>query len=328
MRKLFALLMIISCVSSYAQKDTSYTITDEKVKKDIMKNLKIDSGKMIRSATEPACRCIDSISLSLAHDKKVEKIKACIDKEVVVYQMMEQINKSLTSSNNKIIINTNPESKDYIDAYREIERWLMDSCSALKIAMRSYDKENPYSSTNNDVAREAYNKGNGLMKQENYNDAIPYFKKATENDENFTFAWDNLGLCYRKTEQYDKALKAYQKSLSIYPDGDMPLHNIPFVYEYMKDYDMAIKSYKNLLKHFDDDPETYFGIGRIYAFFLNDYEQGLDNMCKAYNLYIKQSSPYRADAEKAIGYIYSAMKKNNQEDKFNEILKTNNISTK
>ncbi len=49
-------------------------------------------------------------------------------------------------------------------------------------------------------------------------------------------------------------------------------------------------------------------------------------MCKAYNLYIKKKSPYRVDAEKIISTIYSEMKKQDKVDKFNEILKVNNIT--
>ena len=74
------------------------------------------------------------------------------------------------------------------------------------------------------------------------------------------------------------------------------------------------------------NPEVYYGIGHIYTYYLNDYEKGLQNMCKAYNLYIKKKSPYRVDAEKIISTIYSEMKKQDKVDKFNEILKVNNIT--
>lgn len=330
MRKLFFIGILISCVHSYAQKDTakSYTITDENVKRDILTKLRKDSSVLLSTNAQLVCKCIDSIPLGLGNDELVAKVKACIDKEVVVYQAMKQINKNLGTSNNNIIVETNENSEAYVKTYRELERWLMDSCEALKAQMHAKDKRNPYSETSNPVAREAYNKGIELVNKEMYKEAIPYFKKAVENDDKFTFAWDNLGLCYRRTDDYDKALTAYEKSLSIYPDGDMPLHNIPYVYEFKKDYDKAITAYLNLLKHFDDDPETYYGIGRIYTFFKKDLEKGLDNMCKAYNLYTSKNSPYRVDAEKVISYICNEMKKNGQEDKFNEIIKANNISTK
>jgi hypothetical protein len=48
-------------------------------------------------------------------------------------------------------------------------------------------------------------------------------------------------------------------------------------------------------------------------------------MCKAYNIYVAQKSPYRSDAEQVINLIFKEMKKENKEDKFNKILKDNNI---
>jgi tetratricopeptide (TPR) repeat protein len=106
----------------------------------------------------------------------------------------------------------------------------------------------------------------------------------------------------------------------------MPLQNIAVVYEYKKEYDKELDAYKRLLEIYPDDPEVYYGIGRIYTFFKNDPEKGLDNFCKAYNLYIKINSPYRTDAEKNISSIYRQMKKDNKENVFLKILKDNNIS--
>jgi hypothetical protein len=49
-------------------------------------------------------------------------------------------------------------------------------------------------------------------------------------------------------------------------------------------------------------------------------------MCKAYMLYSKQKSPYRADAQSVISLLYQVFKKNNKVDRFNAILKENNIN--
>jgi hypothetical protein len=43
---------------------------------------------------------------------------------------------------------------------------------------------------------------------------------------------------------------------------------------------------------------------------------------------VEQKSPYRTDAEKMINAIYAEMKKQDKENKFNEILKANHISQK
>jgi cytochrome c-type biogenesis protein CcmH/NrfG len=36
-------------------------------------------------------------------------------------------------------------------------------------------------------------------------------------DPEFAFAWDNLGISYRRLNNYDKAIDAYSKSIAIDP---------------------------------------------------------------------------------------------------------------
>jgi tetratricopeptide (TPR) repeat protein len=157
--------------------------------------------------------------------------------------------------------------------------------------------------------------------------AVPYFQKAVDIDPRFAFAWDNLGVCQRRLGNLDAALQAYTKSLELDPKGVMPLHNIPVVYEHKKDYDKAIEAYQKLLAIYPDDPEAFYGTGRIYAFFKVDLEKALQNMCKAYNIYTSINSPYRVDAEKNITYLYQELKKEGKEKLFFDILKENNIRT-
>ena len=106
----------------------------------------------------------------------------------------------------------------------------------------------------------------------------------------------------------------------------MPLQNIGVAYESKKEYDKAIQSYKKYLEMYPKAEEAYFGLGRIYFFYKNDNEAALDNMCKAYNLYVEMNSPYRVDAQEVISKIYSKMKGGKSEKRFNEILKENHIA--
>ena len=174
----------------------------------------------------------------------------------------------------------------------------------------------------NKEAMEQYNFGAELSDKGIYEDAIPFYKKAVEIDPLFAFAWDNLGVCYRKTNKIDKAIEAYKKSIAINPYGETPLQNIAIAYEMNNDFDKAIEAYQQYLEHYPDGVEGYYGLGR-QMFYKKDYENALDNMCKAYNLYVKMKSPYRVDAEKMINVLFTTMK----EKKFNEILKKHNIST-
>lgn len=279
---------------------------------------------------QEACKCVDSVTLSDKGNKDINKeIKKCIDKEVVVYQMTDKMNAALKSGNLKdinISLQIDEKSDEYKKYYYDLERWLRDSCTSVNTALKADDKSSDRSFSKNPEATYQYNQGIKLFNKEDYKKAIPFFRQAVQVDPNFAFAWDNLGVCFRKTDQLDSAIYAYKKSLEIDPKGHMPLQNIGVAYEFKKEYDKALEAYKNLALYYPDDPETFYGMGRIYTFYKNDLESGLDNMCMAYTIYTRQSSPYRSDAEKQITYIYAEMKKQGKESKFKEILKKNNIN--
>jgi tetratricopeptide (TPR) repeat protein len=293
---------------------------------------------LLAELAENSCKCVDSIRVADKAKKEISReINRCINLQTGAYQLgskfmnLDSLGKKAKGKNGKkeidISINMNEDSREYKRFYYEIERYMMDNCEALKEKIASNDKQNEKSYSDNREAVALYTKGVDEAQKGNYKKAVENYEKAVEIDPEFAFAWDNMGLAFRKLEDYDKALAAYNKSLEIDPYGLMPLQNIAIVYRYKKEYDKAIEAYERLAAIDKTNPEVYFGIGQIHTAFLNDHEKGLDNMCKAYNLYIEQKSPYRTDAEKMIQYIYSAMKKDGKEEKFNEILKQHNIST-
>jgi tetratricopeptide (TPR) repeat protein len=228
--------------------------------------------------------------------------------------------------NVEIKVNVDENSEDFKKAYYELERYMMENCEALKQIVKVSDKQSAKSLTDNEIAMDLYNKGVQETEKKNYKKAINYYEKALKEDPNFVFAWDNLGLNYRLMNNYDKAIECYERSLKIDPKGQMPLQNIAVAYQYKKEYQKALDAYKRLSVLDRNNPEIYYGIGVIYASSLIDYELSLENMCKAYNLYVEQKSPYRTDAEKLINALYVEMKKQGKEKKFKEILKENKIS--
>lgn len=294
-------------------------------------------NKLLEELSENACKCVDSIdTYNKSKDKISDEINRCIKNQTGAYQLgsklmdVDKLSKDAEEKDGKkqinISVNINEDSQEYKKYYFEIERYMMDNCNSLQQKIASNDQESEKSVSKNPEALEWYSKGIEASKKENYKKAVKYYEKAVELDSNFAFAWDNIGICNRKLGNYDEALYAYNKSLEIDPTGAVPLQNIAVVYTYMEQYDNAIKSYERLINIDENNPETYYGIGRIYYEFLHDYEKSLDYMCKAYNIYTSQKSPYRTDAEKIIRYIYSKMKENGMEDRFNEILKNNNIT--
>ncbi len=292
-----------------------------------------NTQEILKEISEKTCKCIDSINgYNKIKDSINREINICIDKTVLVYSMSKNLAKTnadiergkIKDKKVNITINSNPESEDYKKSYYEIEADLMKNCPRLRdlvtAAESKYDEI-----TKNPIALDFYNKAIDASKKEDWKDAIKNYKLALEKDPKFIYAWDNIGICYRRIGEYDNAINAYNKSLEIYPKGKMPLQNIAMTYVYKKEYQKAIDAYMNLDKVYPNDPEVYYGIGQIYYDYLKDNEKALDYIAKAYNIYTTQKSPYRTDAETIIGYIYKKMKDEGKIDKFKEILKKNNI---
>lgn len=292
------------------------------------------TDKLLQELSDNGCKCIDSIKTSNLTQQEISKaINHCIDSQAGAYQLgLKMMNIDLSNLSKKdskdtvnIVVNSDVESKEYKDYYYEIERYMMSNCKSIKIKVAASDLENFYSVSKNPEAKKMYSKGIEQSEKQNYQKAISYFQKALKIDSLFAFAWDNIGLCYRKLDKYDEAIYAYNKSLELDPLGHMPLQNIAVAYKYKKEYQKALAAYETLAELDSKNPEVYYGIGLLYAYSLNDLEKGLDNMCRAYTYYIAQKSPYRTDAEKVINLIYTDMKKQGKESAFDEILKNNNI---
>lgn len=282
---------------------------------------------------QSVCLCIDSIDV---HDRTkaevAEKISNCIHESVGAFQIgsklldMDSLLKKGGVDNKKvdISINTNKNSDEYKRYYYELESYLMDSCEAIKERVAANDKLSHKSMSTNEEAVDYYTQGVQAYQKQDYKEAIRLYKKALSIDDQFAFAWDNLGLCYRKSGEYDLAIEAYERSLQVDPNGEMPLQNLAIVYQYKKDFKQAIATFERLKKRDPKNAEVYFGIGNIQTQ-LEEFESALDHLCKAYNLYIEQKSPYRSDAEQLINYIYKQLKAKNKEARFKEILQENNI---
>lgn len=309
----------------------------------ILLNGQSTKNDFITDYADSACKCIEKINL--ANKTKVEtnnEIRECIKSQVSMYQLVSKLsdvkdlidvsesendveNDSIKNEYN-ISIDPNEDSNDYKTYYYELERYLMDNCEEIKTVVASDNQESPVSVSSKKLAIKYYDQGIKQFQKENFKKSIVLFKKAVKEDPNFAFAWDNLGIAHRKVGNYKNAIEAYEKSLEIDPYGTMPLQNIAVVYQFENEFEKAIDAYKRLGEIYKSNPEVYFGIGKIYAVNLKDYEKGLDNMCKAYNIYVETSSPYRTDAEKIISFISLEMTKNGEEEKFNEILLENKIN--
>jgi len=285
---------------------------------------------LFKESAENGCKCVDSINtINKSKEIILNKISKCIDAQTVAYQMGVK-SKRIHSESEKqfypVNFNTDKNSKEYKDAYYEMESYMMNNCNSLINKIDASDIENKKSYSTNPEAQKFYLKGIKESEKGRYKTAITYFEKALKIDSVFAFAWDNIGICNRMLRNYDQAIYAYNRSLVLDPKGIVPLQNLAVDYKFKKEYYNAISAYNRLAELDKNNPEVYFGIGEIYSLYLKEYEKGLDNMCRAYTIYQQQNSPYSLDAEKIIGVIYTEMKKLGLEDKFNDILEEFDIA--
>ncbi|MGH1516327.1 tetratricopeptide repeat protein [Chryseobacterium sp. JK1] len=234
------------------------------------KNDKPDNEAVLKEISDGACKCTDSIKLSNKKKEDILKdVHDCIDKRTGALQVStlllgaEELSQKAPEVNGKkqinLTFNTNKDSKQYKESYNRIERYLMQNCESVKRATMtsetSYDKF-----SKNDTALDFYQKAVDASKKEKWKDAIQNYEQAVKADPTFIYAWDNLGICYRRVGEYDKALNAYKQSLAVDPKGKMPLQNIPIAYIYKKEYQKAIDAYNDFDKIYPNDPEVYYGI--------------------------------------------------------------------
>ncbi len=281
---------------------------------------------------DESCNCIKKIKLGIEKESKIDSINSCITQSIMSSQMtgiIDNLSKILEDQKGKIK-DTTIVSNQNIDItvdkdFDIIQKKIFQDCSSLKELLAENNIKSKNSVSNKKKAREYYSEGQRYGQKEQYDLAIVQYNKAVKNDPNFAFAWDNMGLCYRKLNRYEEAIKCYKKSLEIEPKGTAPLQNMAVAYEFLKDYKSASEAYLKLIAINTEDAEGYYGAGN--AFFLNqDYEKGLDYMFQAYLIYKKTNSPYIHDSETLIGNYYTFLKENNQLDLFNKVATKYNIN--
>lgn len=297
-----------------------------------------EKEESVKVISDEACDCIAKIDINATKGEKSEEIKSCITTANMLYQMkqslMGEVSKAVDTLNklediskiDTLVIKGNDKNIINVDEnYKEIEEFLYDNCSAMKDVYFTDNSEYDNSFSDRKKAIKFYNTGQVAFQKEEYEMAIIMFKKAIKKDKKFAFAWDNLGYSYRKIGNYKEAIESYKKSLELDPKGKMPLMNIAVAYQLGGDNKNAIKSYQKYEELYSDDPEGFYGLGRIY-YLEKNYKPALENMIQAYLLYVEMNSPYNIDAQKHISFIYNELKEKGELKTFNDIAKKYNLT--
>jgi tetratricopeptide (TPR) repeat protein len=297
----------------------SFSQTDKKQMKE----------SMLAYVSDLACNSIKKLDLKdKSYNIVNEAINDCIYKEVSFYRLtnilIEKDSFLLFMNDTTFrvdhILNAKIEENEFLDYYFEIKSYLLENCVSMRLNLYSNEEHHEHSLSKKKKALKWYYKAIELKNANKYDESIVLLKKVLKKDSIFAFAWDMLGLNYRKIGEFDKSIEAYEKSISIDPKGKFPWQNMAIAYEYKKDYIGAIICYKKLGELDIINPEVFYGIGRITAFYMNDNENALENICIALSLYNEANSPEKKDAMYIIGYIHDEMKKEGKEAEYDKIL--------
>lgn len=270
-----------------------------------------EMDEIFQPVLENSCSCIQEISTALPIQEKNDLIKSCIQK-------------SIASSKASEVFDIESEEV-YAGFYEDVSKNLFELCPAVEqvILSDSQEKINAYSS--NDKAMAFYEEGQTAIANKDYKLAVKKFKKAVREDARFVYAWDNLGISYRYLDNYDKAIESYKKSIAVDSLNRTSLMNIAVAYNYKKDFKNSEMWYTNFKDIYPSDPEGHYGLS-LALMNQNKLESALYSIIEAFNLYKQQGSPYIADAEKVVSYLYNLFEKDDIIDKFNEICKERNVN--
>lgn len=284
-------------------------------------NLFSQENKINQEILDQSCRCIKKISYDLTKIQKNDSVKSCITGSIIANQtkifIAEMAPLVDSVKNNKTDTISNLNFKIIVDKdYNEIEKRLLQDCSALKNLLTTNNETNKNSMSSKKKALDFFEEGHFYLNQAKYDLALVAYNNAVKIDSKFAFAWDNMGICYRKLNRYKEAIDCYKKSLEIDPEGTVPLMNMAVAYNLLNLNKDAIETYEKYIKLHPEDPEGYYGISRLQNI-TGDYENALENAFKAYQLYDKNGSPYKQDAINVLKEIVVNIKNDGKVDMFN-----------
>ena len=139
-------------------------------------------------------------------------------------------------------------------------------------AVMNYQKKNV--EFNNRFINPWIRLGNVFERQDQANDAVQAYKRATEIAPDAAENWVELGDAQFKTGEYDQAIEAYSKAVTLDPEAGWPLGNLALSLVTQGKIEEAIPLYKksiDLLTEVKDKAICWNRLGNAYRK-INDYE--------------------------------------------------------
>jgi tetratricopeptide (TPR) repeat protein len=114
--------------------------------------------------------------------------------------------------------------------------------------------------------RAQFNLGGYYFGQQDFDQAIAHYKKATELNPNYSTAYNILGYAYRQNGAYADAENAFKKYIELIPNDPNPYDSYAELLLKMGRFDDAITQYKKALSIDPNFVNSHFGIAAALAY--------------------------------------------------------------
>ena len=152
-------------------------------------------------------------------------------------------------------------------------------------------------------AVQSFRDGLSFLSKDDCENALPYFEKAVESDNNYAEAWAQAGFCKEKLGRHGEAIEASKKAVSLRPSAES-YFNIGLANYYLKQYREAADSYRQAIRI---DPynaaDAWYALGLVYR----DWGKA-DDEIQAYKQAIRLRPDYTSAYER-LGSRYFKSKK-------------------
>lgn len=183
--------------------------------------------------------------------------------------------------------------------------WLLFFVKAEDDKRILYDKNNPdYQVSyrlNPNLFESLRNMGLISEKQEEYNKAIEYYKKALEKSPKHLETHFDLARAYRKKKKFDESFKLLESAEKFYPKNYRVWRNLAYHYRDKKDYPKVEKYYKKIL---NEDTKHFVNVASDVIDFYSNYYGKPDEGIKLFQRAIKKDLKHEEYYYGNIGSLY------------------------
>jgi tetratricopeptide (TPR) repeat protein len=124
---------------------------------------------------------------------------------------------------------------------------------------------NPAEIRNPTAALNAFNRAARYYEQQQWDQAIFFYLRALENDDQFVSAYYNLGLCYTTLGDNELARDAYRRAIRLQPDNLNAKYNLALLYREIRDDRSALRLLEEIVRVDPAYASAHQALGLMYA---------------------------------------------------------------